>query len=271
MVTAVGSASSNASGRTRTRFAVARAERDLARADAVAGADRGELGHVAVGAQRGTGRGAAPAGAAACCGCWRSRGRSRSRRGTRDRPATAGCRTARDSGDGRAGRPGWLPMRFTTSAFWPGSTMRTAMSASRRRRSATSLDITSSIASAGMLSAQSGQDGRQHLDADHLAGRDPHRAAHRLAAGRGGAHQRRRGRCQHLGMGRELHRGLGRGEPAGERTNSSQPNACSSASTWRPTVGCVKPSERAAPDSEPSSSTAEKGLIEIPACDGGHT
>jgi hypothetical protein len=40
---------------------------------------------------------------------------------------------------------------------------------------------TSSTFSAGMRLAQPGDDGRQHLDADHLAGRDAHGAAHALA------------------------------------------------------------------------------------------
>jgi hypothetical protein len=43
--------------------------------------------------------------------------------------------------------------------------------------------------------------------------------------------------------------------PTCERVNSTTPSAFSSAATWRPAVGWVMPSARAAPDSEPSRST----------------
>ena len=46
--------------------------------------------------------------------------------------------------------------------------------------------------------------------------------------------------------------------PRRERVNSGEPSATSSASMWRPTVGCVSPSWRAAPDRLPSRATAMK-------------
>src|SRR5690606_17206017 len=46
--------------------------------------------------------------------------------------------------------------------------------------------------------------------------------------------------------------------PACERVNRVVPSAVSSSATCLPTVGCVRPRARAAPESEPSSSTASK-------------
>ncbi len=46
--------------------------------------------------------------------------------------------------------------------------------------------------------------------------------------------------------------------PLAERVNSGAPSSVSSASTWRPTVGWVSPSLRAAPERLPSSSTASR-------------
>ena len=45
--------------------------------------------------------------------------------------------------------------------------------------------------------------------------------------------------------------------PRGDRVKSVTPSAASSASIWRPTVGCVSFSRRAAPESVPSPMTAK--------------
>ena len=52
----------------------------------------------------------------------------------------------------------------------------------------------------GVVFAQSGEDGRQDLRADHVAGGDPHRAAHHTVPARDRAQQGGGGRRQHFCM-----------------------------------------------------------------------
>ena len=62
---------------------------------------------------------------------------------------------------------------------------------------------------------EAGQDRRQHLDADDVAGGDPDHAAHRVGLAGGGAHQRLGGGGHGLGVGPQRQRRLGGRKAAG--------------------------------------------------------
>ena len=84
-----------------------------------------------------------------------------------------------------------VPIHFTTSASWAGSTIRTAMSASRRSKSSTAFDENKLDNQIRMALAQVREDRRQDFDTDDLAGAHPHRSLDRTALARGRPQQRR--------------------------------------------------------------------------------
>ena len=144
------------------------------------------------------------------------------------------------------------------AALRRAGTMRTAISASRRAKSSSRLVSASSIAMPGRSAWKRGEDRRQHLAADDVARGHPHDAAVGRRLARGGARQRRRGRRHRFGVRRQGERRRRRRKAAGERANNADPSAASSASMWRPTVGWLRPSRRAAPDRLPSRATSTK-------------
>jgi hypothetical protein len=106
--------------------------------------------------------------------------------------------------------------------------------------------------------AQPRDDGRQHLDADHFAGGDAHDApifpppSPWLVAARSSEAAVLSIASAWPCNASATSVGI---SPTCERVNSTTPSAASSAATWRPAVGWVMPSARAAPESEPSRRT----------------
>ncbi len=146
-----------------------------------------------------------------------------------------------------------------------GRTIRTAISASRRARSSLRLVSASSIAMPGCKArnaARIGGSTSQPMTSLAVTRTTPRSAdaspeAARASAAGGGGHR--------FDMRRQRQRRRrSASSPRGERVNSVRPSAASSASMCRPTVGCVRPSRRAAPDRLPSRATSMKGAQFVP-------
>ncbi len=129
------------------------------------------------------------------------------------------------------------------------------MSASRRSRSSTAFDTTSSTASpacAARNPASTG--GSRSIATTSLAlirtvpatSARPAEAARRSAAPAAAIASA----CGRIASAASVG-----DSPRWLRTKRRRPSAASSSSRWRATVGCVRPRARAAPESEPSSST----------------
>ena len=147
---------------------------------------------------------------------------------------------------------------FATKSGSVGRPLRTAMSASRRRKSLTSFEATTSIVMPGSMRRSFAMTGgrmnaeyaslavmhtRPSIDCDcPEAVRDTRVAASPMART---CSTSSRPLCVNVKL-----------RPA--RSNKITPNSLSSALTCRPNVGCAMPSARAAAESEPSSAVTRK-------------
>ena len=223
MATQISMLEAERSSQHRDQVGVAPGDADLAGADAEAGAQRGQLGQVVVGAEGEQARGRAAGSASAQrAPRHRRRGRSRWRRGAASsrlvgRAVRLEIAAVGEEADAhRADPPG--QQRAPGSAAPCARRCRPRGAAGPPGR----LDSASSMVTSGWCFVEAGQDRRQHLDADDLAGGQAHHAAHRVGLAGGGAHQRLGGGGHGLGVRAQRQRRLGGPRPPGERVNSAR-------------------------------------------------